>query len=160
MKIKKALLAAMAVSSMSLSSNALANDTVDSVKNAWTQCGIGAVIFNELPVAAAISNIIWDLGTTAVISMAASPETCKGVNVAVAAFINESAEAIESDVANGQGSHLTAMMALMGVEAENHNQVASQIRESFLSQPEVLSLTGSEKAQAIYVIAEKAAKIS
>ena len=36
--------------------------------NPWIDCGIGAMIFTETNWAAVISNVIWDLGTTAVIS--------------------------------------------------------------------------------------------
>lgn len=46
--------------------------------NAWKHCGIGAMIFNDNETAAAISNVIWDLGTTALSSKISSQESCEG----------------------------------------------------------------------------------
>lgn len=160
MKFKKSLLALTAGAALSLSGQTMANDTVDEISNAWTQCGIGGMLFKELPVAAAISNIIWDLGTTAVISMAASPDTCKGVRVAAAVFINESIDSIEADLAKGEGKHMTAMLNLMGVEGKDHAKVAASVRTSIAQNPEFLGLPGTEKAQNMYAIVERAAAIS
>ena len=44
--------------------------------NPWQDCGIGAMIFPNNGAAAAISNIIWDLGTTAVSTNVSSQESC------------------------------------------------------------------------------------
>ncbi|MBI3771765.1 MAG: hypothetical protein HY272_03590 [Gammaproteobacteria bacterium] len=43
------------------------------MKNPWLDCGIGAMIFTETKWAAVTSNVIWDLGTTAVTSGASTP---------------------------------------------------------------------------------------
>lgn len=159
MKFKKALLATTASLALSASFASLANSDVsnaqDKLTNAWTQCGIGAMIFKDLPVGAAISNVIWDLGTTAVISMAASPDTCKGVNVAAASFINESLDSIESDIAKGEGRHAVAMLALMGCREENHSTVTSAIRQELAQDENYTSLSRTEKAQKVYATAEK-----
>lgn len=164
MKLKQSIVAAAMALTMSVSTQTMANDEVakaaKTVSNAWTECGIGAMIFKEIPVGAAISNVIWDLGTTAVISMVASPETCQGVRVAAAVFMNESIDAIEADTAKGNGAHLTAMLSLMGVEESNHATVAEKIRASIAEKPEVLALPATEKAQAFYALTEQAIKVS
>ena len=54
------------------------SEEVESIENAYVQCGIGAAIFKNNKTAAIISNIIWDLGTTAISSQTSSPETCEG----------------------------------------------------------------------------------
>ncbi|WP_235956226.1 hypothetical protein [Grimontia sedimenti] len=47
------------------------------------------MIFNDIPAAAGISNVIWDLGTTAVSSNISSQETCEGSRVKAAMFIQD-----------------------------------------------------------------------
>lgn len=96
--------------------------------NPWTQCGIGAMIFEKNGTAAAISNIIWDLGTTAVSSNISSKESCKGANIAAAQFINDAIVNIEEETVIGEGEHLTAMLNLMGCESSAHQQIIQQVR--------------------------------
>ena len=159
MKFKKSIMAVSTALSLALSTSVMANDTAEkaasTVKNAWTDCGIGAMLFKETPVGAVISNIIWDWGTTAVISMAASPETCKGVNVASAVFINESIDQIESDIARGEGQHVAAMLALMGCEESAHANVTKAIRNDIANNKSFAELGATEKAQQVYVTTEK-----
>ena len=62
--------------------------------NPWTDCGLGALVFSGVDgdggkIGAAISNIIWDLGTTAVSSATSSPDTCARHEVTAAAFIHQ-----------------------------------------------------------------------
>ncbi|MBU2883888.1 DUF3015 domain-containing protein [Psychrosphaera sp. B3R10] len=155
MKLKQYVLAISTTVALSFSASTLADDTVDqaakAVKNAWTDCGIGALIFKDMPVAAAVSNIIWDLGTTALISMAASPEQCKGINVASAVFINESIEQIETDISKGEGRHATAMLSLMGCDVANHAKVTAAIRNDIATDESFAELASTAKAQAMYL---------
>lgn len=159
MNLKKAIIASASTLALSVSASAFAADngaqTQKQVTNAWTQCGIGAVIFNNSPVAAAISNIIWDLGTTAVTTLATSPETCKGVNVAAASFINESLDSIESDLAKGEGRHAIAMLALMGTEASQHAAVTKAIRSELAKDASFATLSHDEKAQKLYFVTQQ-----
>lgn len=96
--------------------------------NPWKQCGIGAMIFDDNGVAAAISNIIWDLGTTAVSSNISSQDSCEGVKVAAAQFINDSIVNIEEETVVGNGQHLTAMLNMMGCEASAHPAIINAVR--------------------------------
>ena len=79
--MKKHTLIAAAIAVAGLSSNAMADDHMEKV-NPWKQCGIGAMIFDDNGTAAAISNIIWDLGTTALSTKISSEESCNGKLVA------------------------------------------------------------------------------
>lgn len=101
--------------------------------NPWMECGIGAMIFRDHPVAAAVSNIIWDLGTTAVISMAASPETCEGSKAKSAQFIYETYANIEAETAIGQGQHLSAVLNLLGCDFASHTRIITAVRSDFRS---------------------------
>ncbi|MDF3124246.1 DUF3015 family protein [Rheinheimera sp. 1928-s] len=96
--------------------------------NPWKHCGIGAMIFDDNGTAAAISNIIWDLGTTAVSSNISSDSSCKGSRVAAAQFINDTIVTIEEETVTGRGDHLTAMLNMMGCEAEAHPAIIDQVR--------------------------------
>ena len=70
--------------------------------NPYSECGIGAAIFPKNGAAAAISNVIWDLGSTAVTSATLSPDTCSAETVDTAKFILETIDNLESDVAIGE----------------------------------------------------------
>ena len=74
----------LSVTAILLSSNVIA----ESKPSPYPDCGIGAALF-ENNTGATISNVIWDLGTTALTSATASPETCEGFNPDAAAFIEK-----------------------------------------------------------------------
>ncbi len=85
--------------------------------NPWRHCGIGAIIFSDNPTAAAISNIIWDSGTTAVSSATISPNACSGEEIQLAEFIEYTYEALVLETAKGSGEHLSSLFNLAGCEA-------------------------------------------
>lgn len=97
----------------------------------YTECGIGAMVFKKNETLAAISNITWDLGTTAASSNYSSEENCKGAAVAKAAFIHSSYNALEQDIAKGDGKHLNALMDLMRCDAKVRKEVVTSIRTDF-----------------------------
>lgn len=96
--------------------------------NPWQHCGIGAAIFDENGTAAAISNVIWDLGTTAVTSATVSPETCSSKEVEVAQFVDQTYDQLAMETAMGEGEHLTAALGLMNCGTEARQGVVSQLR--------------------------------
>ncbi|WP_282177405.1 DUF3015 family protein [Vibrio nereis] len=96
--------------------------------NPWTQCGIGAMIFQETAPAAAISNVIWDLGTTAVSSKVSSEYTCEGSEVKTAQFIQDNYNKVLEETSQGSGEHLTAMLEMLELEASTHEQVIASVR--------------------------------
>lgn len=81
--------------------------------NPYSDCGIGAAIFPDNGGAATISNVIWDLGSTAVTSATLSPDTCTSGSADTAKFILETIDNLESDVAMGNGAYVDALAGLM-----------------------------------------------
>ena len=95
--------------------------------NAYADCGIGGAIFKN-DTGATLSNIIWDLGTTAVTSATASPDTCEGVDVEAATFILESYDTLAEETAKGVGSHLDTLLSMVEIPASKKDQVIESIR--------------------------------
>lgn len=128
--LKRSLTAAVALlgatTVLTLSTTAFANDHQGDI-NPWQHCGIGAAIFDNNTTAAALSNVIWDSGTTAVTSATISPETCESQEVKVAQFIDETYDQLAMEAAMGEGEHLTAALGLVGCDASNSASV-SQLR--------------------------------
>ncbi|MEX2374084.1 MAG: DUF3015 family protein [Dehalococcoidia bacterium] len=99
--------------------------------NPWRDCGIGAAIFADNPTAAAISNVIWDSGTTAVTSATSSAETCSGDAVRTAQFIDQTYPVLAMETAAGEGEHLTALFQIAQCEPEAEAEVSTALRGSF-----------------------------
>lgn len=133
---KVIIVAAMLAASVSV--QAQDKKAAGSGPSPYADCGIGAALFTENKTLAVTSNVIWDLGTTAITSATASPETCNGKKVAVATFILESYDNLAEDTARGEGKHLTALLNLMEVSADNKPAVIAQLRANMaqnLTQP-------------------------
>ncbi len=128
------IFAAVAFSTAFTSSLYAADKTVGSGPNPYSDCGIGAALFSENKTLAVTSNVIWDLGTTAVTSATASPQTCSGKKVAVATFILESYDQLAEDTARGQGEHLTTLLQLMEVHPQQQALVVANIRSQMAKQ--------------------------
>lgn len=119
--ILKTLLPAIAVLIFSAAS-------ADSHKpSAYKDCGIGAALF-ENDTGAIISNVIWDLGSTALTSATASEDTCEGFNADAAAFINESYDRLVEDTAVGQGQHLDTLLSIVKLDEGQKSEVILNIR--------------------------------
>ena len=100
-------------------------------ENPFAECGIGAGIFPNNETAAIISNIIWDLGTTALTSGFSSPSTCSGLKAKTAMFIYDIYDLIVEDTAKGSGEHLTTMLNLAGCEVTTHTALVGDLRGGF-----------------------------
>ena len=144
------LFASAIIASLSFSSAASAGD--NNINNAWSKCGIGAIIFDTNDVAATLSNIIWDLGTTAVSSKISSVESCNGIKgkVAAAEFIKNTHAQIEQDIAKGSGKYLASMLNILNVQPANQAIVSQKMRQNLAS---VVSISDADKAEAIYNLA-------
>jgi len=125
MRLSKKLLAILLLS-LGLSNVSSAKDL-----NPWRDCGIGAMIFTDVPVGAIISNLIWDLGTTALTSSGASKETCKGQTVAAAKFITHTYANLEEQTVKGDGKHLHAMLNILGCNDSSHQGIIHSVRSRF-----------------------------
>jgi hypothetical protein len=142
------LVAVVAISATFTSNLYAADKAVGSGPNPYSDCGIGAALFTENKTLAVTSNVIWDIGTTAVTSATASPETCNGKKVAVATFILESYDQLTEDTARGEGEHLTTLLQLMEVQPQQQAVVVANIRSQMARQ-----LTSAD-----YLTADKVAK--
>ena len=114
-------------------------------KNPWTQCGIGAMIFSSTPWAAAISNIIWDFGTTASSSTSSSEQYCSGKVATTAKFIYETYANVEEETSTGSGKHLSTMLNLLGCEQDSHDSIISAVREDFKATVASANYSGADK---------------
>ena len=131
--------------------------------NPWTQCGIGAMIFNGesggWAAGAAISNIIWDLGTTAVTSNLSSQETCSRAKWNTAMFIDENLNELEQQTAQGYGNHIDAMLDLYQCDSSVRPDIVSNLRRNMIttvSTDNYTALSHSEKAFSYYSSVETA----
>lgn len=113
---KIAMMAAFAALPFSMTTNAA--DGKRSMEQIYKECGIGGAIFgNNSPTLAFISNVTWDLGTTAALSDSSSPESCSGGTVKTAMLIKEAFPSVEKDLAAGNGAHLSALNTFMACDA-------------------------------------------
>jgi len=90
----------------------------------YAECGLGGMIFSgesdNNRILAIISNVTWDLGTTAILSDASSEDNCQGGG-GTAAFIMQTYPSIERDLARGEGEYLDAMLDIRGCDAAAHS---------------------------------------
>ena len=117
--------------------------------NPYSDCGIGAAIFPNNNGLAAVSNATWDVGTTALISATASPETCSGEQVQVAQLTFSSYSDLEKEAVQGDGVVLVSMNATLDCDA-SQNDVYQSIILDILSNPEYENLTRIEKSDLFY----------
>ena len=97
----------------------------------YTECGIGAALFPNTHWAAVTSNVIWDVGTTAIISATASPETCNGKSVQAAKLIYDTYDNIVEDTAKGDGEYVAALLQVYECTADSHAELINAVRAGF-----------------------------
>lgn len=127
--------------------------------NPYSDCGIGAALFKETSWAAVSSNVIWDLGSTAITSATASPQTCQGKNLKVALFINDTYKELAEEAAAGQGKHLTTALNILECESSRHPTAIQAIRNAMsqtVSNPGYANQTHLEKSADFYGIINNA----
>ena len=121
----------------------------------YTECGLGALIAPRNEVVAAVTNVTWDLGTTAISSNITSPQTCIGGYGRVASFIYQSYESLAQDLAIGKGDYLNALVTLSGCSKADKSVLVEAIREDFaalVAQPDYKEKTRYQKSEALYNI--------
>lgn len=126
---------------------------VGSGPNPFSDCGIGAAIFPNHHIAAATSNAIWDIGTTAVTSATMSPETCSNVHAKTAKFIIDNYDSLIEDVAKGEGEHLVAVLDIEGCSSNKQADAVTMIRSNIgskVSSPEYSQKARVDKAADYY----------
>lgn len=97
----------------------------------YTDCGLGAMIAPRNDAVAAVTNVTWDLGTTAISSNATSPDTCAGGKGSSAAFIFDTYPQLEKDLAIGSGKHLDTLLAIIGVDEASSEMIRMELRSGF-----------------------------
>jgi len=130
---KKQLSILLTIFALGLSFSAIAghgHQKAGSGPNPYRDCGLGAAIFPNHHIAAAISNVIWDLGTTAVTSATMSPETCSDVHAKTAKFIIDNYPNLIEDIAKGDGEHLVAVLDIEGCASHAQASVIADVRDS------------------------------
>ncbi|MEM9169924.1 MAG: DUF3015 family protein [Pseudomonadota bacterium] len=150
MVFRMAASAAVALGALCFSQAVAQEDDI----NPWQDCGIGAMVFPERPVGAAISNIIWDLGSTAVTSKLSSPDTCEGERVKAALFIQRTYAELAVETAKGRGDHLTALAGLYGCDAAVQSALIADVRGAMASTaaaPDFAELDRSAKAERYFL---------
>lgn len=123
----------------------------------YSECGLGGMLGAEVggsagKVVAIISNLTWDLGTTASSSNMSSQENCSSYDAKTAAFIYKGFDSIEQDLANGSGLYIQALAKLSN---QNENDFILKARMQFseiVASNDYLSLTRYQKAQKLYNI--------
>ncbi len=127
------------------------------VLNPWTDCGIGAMIFTDTGWAAAISNVIWDLGTTAVTSNVSSQNSCGSSHAKVAMLIGTTYANLEEETVKGDGQNIHAMLNIMNCDPSSHENIIGSIRTEFvqsLRDASYIEKTSLMKAEEYYNIVQ------
>lgn len=127
--------------------------------NPFSDCGIGSALFSETKWAAVTSNVIWDMGTTAVTSATASPQTCNGKKVAAATFINDTYETLAEETARGEGEHLSSLLNILECGNAHRARAIDATREAMagaVARPEYATQDRTEKAMQYYKIIDSA----
>lgn len=118
-----------------------------SVENILKECGLGGILFkNTSPALAMVSNITWDLGTTATLSDLSGG--CPGDKQAkVALFISNSYSKLETEIAMGKGEYVDTLATLSGKSVQDIRAEFSNVLTTNDSQ--------STKADKLFNIAVK-----
>ena len=126
--VKKMFTVCAALSMLVFSSYSLAERTIEEV---YKQCGIGGALFGQSsPTLAFISNVTWDLGTTAATSDSTGGCAIDSSEMA-AIFINESYDQLAAEIAIGNGDYYHAMVSLVSCASATTDDVKSAIRSKF-----------------------------
>jgi hypothetical protein len=118
----------------------------------YTDCGLGAIIAPKNDAVAAVTNVTWDSGTTAISSHASSEGACKGGKAESMAFIFDTYPSLEIDLAQGAGEHLTSLLTIAGCANGAHSDIAASLRGDFgdlLSDPRYSSQSPYQQAEGL-----------
>jgi len=154
--LKKSIIATMALGV--ISTNTLAEDR--DLGQIFTECGLGGIIGSGISdretskVMAVITNVTWDLGTTATTS--ALTDACSNRKVRVANFINQSFEKLEKEIAQGEGKYLDTLANLVNEKKSSTVEYSQKLRSEFftiVSKKGYDKLSRFEKVEKLYSIA-------
>lgn len=119
----------------------------------YSECGLGAMIAPKNEGVAAVTNVTWDSGTTAISSDATTPQACKGGQEKTASFIYDAYEHLERDLASGDGQYLDTLIALSGCTPESRDALGQALRIDFAQSVSALGYSHQnrfEQANGLY----------
>ena len=101
--------------------------------NPWTDCGIGRMIFDDADNKgwASSSNVIWDLGTTAVTSATLSEDACNASVIETTRFIQIAFFNIQEETVARNGIYLDTLLLTAGCDIGKSRNLKNRISESF-----------------------------
>lgn len=123
----------------------------------YEECGIGGLLFPRWPVGASVSNFIWDYGSTASTSGLTTPDACKGGQAKLAAYIYNSYDSIEKDLAKGDGKYLDMLVILSEKTPEEKEIFVQDLRSRFreaVERKEYSSLNRLEKSKMVFAMVQ------
>lgn len=156
--IKHTIIAAAAIAFMTTSVSAETKD----FGQIYTECGLGGIFGSAVndretsKIIAVVTNVTWDLGTTASTSAYSSDNACANKKVRVANFINQSYEKLEKELAQGEGKYLDALASLALEGEGSHRAYTSDLRTKFaavVADEGYSKLSRFEKVEKLYSIA-------
>lgn len=123
----------------------------------YSECGLGGMLGTEVggqagKAVAVISNVTWDLGTTASSSNMSSQDNCSSYDAEMASFIYNGFDSIEQDLANGSGLYIQALAKLSNQNEKDFILKARMEFSKIVASNDYLSLTRYQKAQKLYNI--------
>jgi hypothetical protein len=127
--MKKSIALMLAAASIGAGSTAFANER--DFGAILSECGIGAMIAPSNETVAVITNVTFDLGTTAVSSNASSAGNCVGGKKKVAQLIQNAYPQLTADIAKGQGQNLDALSVAAQCGPTAGDKFKTQVRLQF-----------------------------
>lgn len=152
----------LTVSGIAFAAGVGPNQPAGTGPNPFSECGIGAALFKDTEWAAVTSNVIWDLGTTAVTSATVSPQTCSRKNIKAAMMVRDAYARIVEDAARGEGEHLTATLGLFSCGSAHQDEAAQAIRAGVrdaVTSPGYNDQQALEKAGQLFNIIDRATRL-
>lgn len=124
----------------------------------YEECGLGGMMAPTSPGTAAVTNVTWDSGTTAISSNISCPDTCSGGKERLASFIYDSYAPLEKDLASGSGTYIDALMILLGYDSQAKETLIEALRNDFakvVADPGYADKSRFEKAETLYNLVYK-----
>lgn len=124
----------------------------------YTECGLGAMLAPNGPTYAAITNITWDSGITAISSHFSSPGNCFGGEGKIASLINKAYALLEADLASGSGRYLDTLAALAARDLRARQRFKAVLRRDFakaVAAPGYSDSTRFEKERLLFRLVSK-----
>ncbi|CAA6819380.1 MAG: Unknown protein [uncultured Sulfurovum sp.] len=112
----------------------------------YTECGLGAMLAPSNRTIAAITNVTWDLGTTAVSTNISSPESCQGEEAKTAAFIGKSYDDLELEIASGEGKYFDTLATM---SSKNMEDIRTEF-SALVASTEYAEMSKMEKVEKLY----------